>query len=40
MTGARAMRQALDAALENMPLEEYAKKHVELAAALKKWGRI
>jgi ribulose-bisphosphate carboxylase large chain len=35
--GARAMRQAVDATLEGKPLEEYAKTHMELAAALKKW---
>lgn len=37
--GARAMRQALEAALENVPLEEYARKNRDLEMALKKWGR-
>jgi len=36
--GARAMRQALEATLENVPLEEYSKKHEELKLALKKWA--
>ncbi len=35
--GATAMRQAVDAALENKSLEEYAKTHRELATALKHW---
>ena len=35
--GARAMRQAVDATLNGVLLEEYAKTHVELASALKKW---
>ncbi|MEM0379820.1 MAG: type III ribulose-bisphosphate carboxylase [Desulfurococcaceae archaeon] len=36
--GARAVRQALEAIIENIPLEEYAKTHRELAKALEKWG--
>ena len=36
--GARAMRQALDATLKGVPLEEYAKEHEELRAAIEKWG--
>ena len=36
--GARAIRQAIDAVLENSDLEEYAKTHAELARALEKWG--
>ena len=36
--GAMAMRQALDATLKDISLEEYAKEHVELARALEKWG--
>ena len=36
--GAMAMRQALDATLKGISLEEYAKEHVELARALEKWG--
>ncbi|KSW12714.1 ribulose 1,5-bisphosphate carboxylase [Pyrodictium occultum] len=36
--GAAAMRQAVEAAVEGVPLEEYAEKHRELARALEKWG--
>jgi ribulose-bisphosphate carboxylase large chain len=36
-TGALAMRHAVDAALKQVSLEEYAKSHVELAAALENW---
>ncbi|KAF5054361.1 Ribulose bisphosphate carboxylase large chain 1 [anaerobic digester metagenome] len=36
--GARAMRQAVDAAMEGVTAEEYAKDHHELAQALRKWG--
>lgn len=36
--GAVAMRQAVDAALEGVPLGEYANEHRELAVALEKWG--
>ena len=35
--GAKAMRQAVDATLYGKTLEEYAKTHQELAAALKQW---
>ncbi|MEM2995004.1 MAG: type III ribulose-bisphosphate carboxylase [Candidatus Bathyarchaeia archaeon] len=35
--GAKAMRQAVQACLEGMPLEEYAKTHEELAVALQIW---
>jgi len=35
--GARAMRQAVDATLEDIALEEYAKTHGELRAALETW---
>ncbi|MCW4009319.1 MAG: type III ribulose-bisphosphate carboxylase [Candidatus Bathyarchaeota archaeon] len=35
--GALAMRQAVDAALQDIPLEEYAKEHVELCDALETW---
>ncbi len=38
-SGAKAVRQALEAIEGGIPLEEYAKKHVELARALEKWGR-
>lgn len=36
--GARAMRQAVDAVMNKKSLREYAKTHVELEEALKKWG--
>jgi ribulose-bisphosphate carboxylase large chain len=36
--GAKAMMQSINAYHEKIPLKEYAKKHKELAAALKKWG--
>lgn len=35
--GARAMRQAVDAALKGISLKEYTKTHSELKEALKKW---
>jgi ribulose 1,5-bisphosphate carboxylase large subunit-like protein len=38
IAGARAMRQALDATLEGIPLPEYAEEHPELKAALEQWG--
>lgn len=37
VSGAKAMRQAVDATLDGKPLEEYAKNHPELASALKQW---
>jgi ribulose-bisphosphate carboxylase large chain len=36
--GAMAMRQAVDAFMEGIPLEEYARQHYELERALKLWG--
>ena len=36
--GAIAVRQALDAIIKGIPLDEYAKTHKELARALEKWG--
>ena len=36
--GARAMRQSVDAVLKKKSLRQYAKTHVELEEALKKWG--
>ncbi|MFH0830028.1 MAG: type III ribulose-bisphosphate carboxylase [Candidatus Aenigmatarchaeota archaeon] len=36
--GATAMRQAVDAVAENVPLQEYAKTHEELKKALDLWG--
>lgn len=38
--GAKAVRQALDAIMQGIPLEDYAEAHKELAKALEKWGRI
>jgi ribulose-bisphosphate carboxylase large chain len=35
--GAKAMRQSVDAALNGLSLEEYAKTHKELKAALEHW---
>jgi ribulose-bisphosphate carboxylase large chain len=37
ISGARAMRQAVDATLQNIPLKEYAKTHQELKTALEIW---
>lgn len=37
--GAMGMCQAVDAAYQNIPVEEYAKTHEELRLALEKWGR-
>ena len=37
--GATAMRQAVDACMENIPLAMYAQDHTELKRALEKWGR-
>ena len=36
--GAKAVRQAIDAYLEDMSLDEMAAKNIELKAALDKWG--
>jgi ribulose-bisphosphate carboxylase large chain len=38
--GAKAMRQSIDAATQNISLKDYAKNHKELAIALKQWGYI
>ena len=38
IAGARAVRQAIDAILKNIPLREAARDHPELAAALEDWG--
>ena len=35
--GAKALRQAVDAAVAGITLEEYAKTHNELSKALTKW---
>ncbi|MDI6888685.1 MAG: type III ribulose-bisphosphate carboxylase [Methanocellales archaeon] len=36
--GAMAVRQALDAALGDIPLEDYSRTHKELKVAMEKWG--
>lgn len=36
--GAQALRRAIDAAVDGLPVEEAAEKHPELKAALKLWG--
>ncbi len=36
--GAMAMKQALEATLKGIKLQDYAKEHKELARALEKWG--
>ena len=36
--GAKSFRQAIDAVMKDIPLEEYAKTHPELKAALERWG--
>ncbi len=38
IVGARAMRQAVEAAMHGIPLKEYAKDHHELEKALEKWS--
>lgn len=38
--GARALRQAVDAAAEGIPLKQAMKKHKELAQAIEKWGAV
>ncbi|MEA3413929.1 MAG: type III ribulose-bisphosphate carboxylase [Nanoarchaeota archaeon] len=38
IAGAKAMRQAVDATLENISLSSYAKNNKELKKALDKWG--
>ena len=37
VAGGKAFRQAIDAAMQGIPIEEYAKEHSELATALKEW---
>ncbi|MDD5191789.1 MAG: type III ribulose-bisphosphate carboxylase [Candidatus Nanoarchaeia archaeon] len=39
IAGATAARQAIDAAMKKISLEEYAKSHKELKQALEKWGK-
>ena len=38
VAGATAMRQAVDATLQGIPLEEYGESHGELKVALELWG--
>ena len=38
--GARAMRQAVDAVMQDVPVQEWAKSHPELQAALGYWGTV
>lgn len=38
--GAMAVRQAIDATMQKIPLDEYAQSHKELARALEKWGYV
>lgn len=38
VTGAIAMRQAVDATMKKIPLKKYAKTHEELKKALEKWN--
>lgn len=37
-SGAKAMRQSLEAAMKGIPLKDYAKNRKELSEALDKWG--
>jgi 2,3-diketo-5-methylthiopentyl-1-phosphate enolase len=39
VAGAKALRQAIDAALQGIPIAEYAKDHEELGVALGVWGK-
>ncbi len=38
VAGGRAVRQSIDAAIKNIPLNNYAKTHKELKTALQQWG--
>ena len=38
--GAAAVRQALEAIMKGIPLDEYAETHKELKRALEKWGHV
>jgi 2,3-diketo-5-methylthiopentyl-1-phosphate enolase len=38
VAGAKAFRQAIDATMQGISLEEAAREHPELATALKIWG--
>jgi ribulose-bisphosphate carboxylase large chain len=37
-SGAKALRQAIDAYMENRNVKDYAKNHFELEQALELWG--
>ncbi|MGC8948504.1 MAG: RuBisCO large subunit C-terminal-like domain-containing protein, partial [Thermoprotei archaeon] len=37
-SGGKAVRDAIEATIKGIPLEEYAKDHIELQRALNKWG--
>jgi ribulose-bisphosphate carboxylase large chain len=37
-SGAKALRQAINAYMENISVKEYAKNHIELEQALEMWG--
>lgn len=38
IAGAKAMQQAVDAVIRNIPQQEFAKSNIELEKALEKWG--
>jgi ribulose-bisphosphate carboxylase large chain len=38
VAGAKAIRQAIDASIQKINLEDYSKSHVELRTALNQWG--
>jgi 2,3-diketo-5-methylthiopentyl-1-phosphate enolase len=40
VAGGRAFRQAIDAAVGGIPLDQYAQNHEELAVALGLWGKV
>jgi len=40
IAGGKAVRQAIEAYKQGIPLDEYAKEHKELARALEKWGYV
>ncbi len=40
LAGAKALRQAIEASLQGIPLEDFAEEKTELRKALEKWGRI
>ncbi|MCD6323697.1 MAG: type III ribulose-bisphosphate carboxylase [Desulfurococcales archaeon] len=40
LAGGKAVRQAIEAYLQGISLEEYAEKHAELREALEKWGEV